>query len=71
MLPQVSHHCCKGFVVERHVVGNHSVYLDPAFAAGVLEVELDVIEGLVDLGVDFGVVFAAGGIPAACEERAI
>jgi hypothetical protein len=53
------------------VVGNHSVYLDPAFATGVLEVELDVVEGLVDLGVDFGVDFAGGGIPATCEEWAI
>ena len=41
-------------------------YLTPPLAACIAEIEVDVGEGLVDLGVDVGVEFAGCGVPAAC-----
>jgi hypothetical protein len=44
----------------------YAIYLLPPFSAGILEGELNVFKGLVDLGVDFFVEFACFGVPAAC-----
>jgi hypothetical protein len=48
------------------MVGVDAEDLFPALAAGVLESQVDVGKGLVDLGVDLGVYLASTRVPAAC-----
>lgn len=65
-LLHIPHHGLFGLVVERNVVRIDAKDLVPAGAAGRLEREVDVGEGLVDLGAGGGGDGAGGDVPAAC-----
>ena len=66
-LLKVSNHGRQRFVVDGHVVGVYSVHLRPAFAPHVLQVELDILKGPIDLRVDLLVllVIPSLGVPSA------
>lgn len=61
---EVTHHRVQRLVVDRHMVRVHPEHLTPALSACVLQVQLDVCEGLVDLRVDFPVDDPGVGVPA-------
>lgn len=53
-LLKIPSHGSEGFVVERNMIRVDSKHLAPSLAAGVLEVVVNSLEGLIDLLVDFG-----------------
>lgn len=61
---EVPHHGLERLIVERYMVRVDAEDLLPAFPTGILQVEIHVGEGLVDLGVDFAVDRACCGVPA-------
>lgn len=63
-LLEVSCHCCKRFVVQRHMVRVHAEDLRPALAASVSEAVVDVLECLIDLSIDLGVEVSGVPIPS-------
>ncbi len=63
-LLEVPHHCHQRFVVERDVVRVDAENLGPAFSARIFEVVVNILEGLVDLGIDFEQVLAGLTIPS-------
>jgi hypothetical protein len=53
-LPEIPYHGPQRFVIKWEMVGPDVVDLRPAFPARGAQGEVDVLEGLVDLRVDFG-----------------
>ena len=62
---EVADHGGEGLVAQGDVVRVDAEDLGPALAAGVLEVQLHVLEGLVDLRVDVAGDLPRRGVPAA------
>lgn len=65
-LLEIPHHGLQCLVVDGDMIRVDSEDLFPAFAAGVLQVALNILEGLVDLSIDFAVELEGLGVPAAC-----
>jgi hypothetical protein len=65
-LLQVPDHRNQARIIHGHVVAADLVDLGPSLAAGLLEREIDVLEGLVNLLVDAGGDAAVERVPAAC-----
>lgn len=65
ILMKIPHHGRQRLVINRHMVRVDSENLAPALPAGVAQVVLDIIKGLVDLRVNFFVEFACFSVPAA------
>ena len=66
ILFKVADHGGQSLVVDGHVVRVHSEHLFPALSPGVLQVQLDVGKGLVDLLVDLLVEDPRFWVPSAC-----
>lgn len=64
-LPEIPRHRCKRLIVQGHMVGIDAEDLRPTLSTRVLETQVHIREGLVDLRVDLFVVFASFGDPAA------
>ena len=61
---EVSGHSLQCLVVQRYVIRVDSENLRPSLASSVFQIEVDIGERLVDLGVDFEKVLPTCGIPS-------
>ena len=65
-LLEVAHHRLQSLVIDWDMVRIHPVYLLPALATSILQVEVNVFEGLVNLSVDLAMNHPRLRIPASC-----
>lgn len=61
---KIPHHGRDCFIVDWHMVRVDSVDLGPSFAAGVLQRNLDILEGLVNLFINLLVKLSRLRVPA-------
>lgn len=65
-LLEVAHHRLQCLIIDWDMVRIHPEYLLPAIAASVLQVEVNVLKGLVNLSIDFAMDHSRLGVPAPC-----
>lgn len=68
ILPKVPNHCTQSFVVNGNVIRVDTVDLRPPLSTRILQGELDVLERLVNLRIDFLVNDAGIWVPAAFDK---
>lgn len=66
-LLELACHDTQRFIVQRHMITVHPIHLRPSFTACVFQTQIDVCEGLLDLCIDGGVVYAGLRVPATLE----
>ena len=66
-LLEVAHHRLQSLIIDWDMVRVHPVYLLPALATSVLQVEVNVFEGQVNLSVDLAMNHPRLRIPAPCD----